>query len=200
VKRLNPENINNQDESERIFRDRWKEQLHYIDWERFKRLAKYYNGGNYLDIGCFNSPMPAELAMDKRFQGEIWALDHCKYVVDTLSKRYPQVNYVIGTATCLPFEDSYFSYAVVGELIEHLERPQDCIKEAVRVLKPGGILALSTPYKEEPGQISKEHLWSFDDNDIIDLLSPYGEIELVHYQDTTQVIIAYLKKNELSIL
>lgn len=192
MKRLNPENINNPEESERIFKERWREQLHYIDWERFRKLAKYYKGGDYLDIGCFNSPMPFELANDKKYEGEIWACDHCEYVINTLKKRYPEVHYILCDIKTLP--DKKFDYIVAGELIEHIEDPAEFIKDAVSHLNPGGTLALSTPLEEKLGEVSMEHLWSFTDNDIMGLLRPYGEVELSYHRDTTKNIIAYLKK------
>jgi SAM-dependent methyltransferase len=37
---------------------------------------------------------------------------------------------------------------VASEIIEHLDRPQDAIREIARVVRPGGCFVLSTPYRE----------------------------------------------------
>lgn len=45
----------------------------------------------------------------------------------------------------LPFRDGEFDAVVSIEGIEHIERPFDFVRECRRVLKPGGLLAITTP-------------------------------------------------------
>ena len=45
----------------------------------------------------------------------------------------------------LPFEDSSFDLAYSIEVVEHLHRPYDFLRECARVLRPGGWLVLTTP-------------------------------------------------------
>lgn len=45
----------------------------------------------------------------------------------------------------LPYEDAHFDAVVSIEGIEHIQRPFDFIRECNRVLKPGGLLLLTTP-------------------------------------------------------
>ena len=45
----------------------------------------------------------------------------------------------------LPFADSSFDYVVMLEVIEHLKNPFFVLKEINRILKPHGILLISTP-------------------------------------------------------
>ena len=45
----------------------------------------------------------------------------------------------------LPFEEQSFDAAICTEIIEHLDRPLDLLMKANHLLKPGGILILSTP-------------------------------------------------------
>ena len=45
----------------------------------------------------------------------------------------------------IPFDDASFDVCFSIEVIEHLNNPQNIINEAHRVLKPGGMLFLSTP-------------------------------------------------------
>jgi SAM-dependent methyltransferase/uncharacterized protein YbaR (Trm112 family) len=45
----------------------------------------------------------------------------------------------------LPFMDGVFDVIVLSEIIEHLVDPDDALDEAIRVLRPGGSLFLSTP-------------------------------------------------------
>jgi SAM-dependent methyltransferase len=45
----------------------------------------------------------------------------------------------------LPFAEGSFDYILLSEVIEHLAAPQLSIGEAVRVLRPGGRLLVTTP-------------------------------------------------------
>ena len=165
MKRINQENINTPD----FFNKKFTGEFGMEDMERLTQLAKYYKGGTYLDVGCMDSPMPAFLA--DRFPGsKIFALDFAEEIIDFFTPRFPKVRYKhIHDATKLPFKDKLADYIVAGELIEHLEDPQKFFDEAFRVLRPGGWLVISTPYKELEAQGSiggKQHLWSFDEEDL----------------------------------
>lgn len=191
--RLNKTNINTPDLTYKFFKERWRGMLHWCDWPRFKFLAKNYKGGKYLDMGCFNSPMPFELTRDGH--KEIYAVDYSEPLIKELKEKFPEVNYQVEDIKKLSFKDNDFDYIVAGEFIEHMESPKDALAEMVRVLKPGGTLAVSTPLNElERGMVSDEHLWSFSSSDLLEMLSPYGEVEVNYYQDTVPLLVVFLKK------
>ena len=48
----------------------------------------------------------------------------------------------------LPFSDGSFDAVTVSEVIEHLGSPLDALKELARVVRPGGWLIMSAPYRE----------------------------------------------------
>lgn len=50
----------------------------------------------------------------------------------------------VGTATALPWPASSVDICMLPELLEHVEDWQAVLNEAVRILKPGGVLYLST--------------------------------------------------------
>ena len=45
----------------------------------------------------------------------------------------------------IPIADSSLDAVICSEVLEHIDSPQESIKELIRVLKPGGIIALSVP-------------------------------------------------------
>lgn len=55
------------------------------------------------------------------------------------------VRFVIGEATHLPFPDAAFDRVICAETLEHLPNDTAALREASRVLKPGGLLAVSVP-------------------------------------------------------
>jgi SAM-dependent methyltransferase len=56
----------------------------------------------------------------------------------------------------LPYEDGIFDLVTCTEVLEHLENYRHAIREAARVLRPGGMLVLSTP-----NVLSMKSRWAF---------------------------------------
>jgi 2-polyprenyl-6-hydroxyphenyl methylase/3-demethylubiquinone-9 3-methyltransferase len=54
------------------------------------------------------------------------------------------IQFDVGTATALPYDDASMDVCLLPELLEHVEDWESCVREAARVLKPGGVLYLST--------------------------------------------------------
>ncbi len=50
----------------------------------------------------------------------------------------------VGSATVLPYESGTMDVCLIPELLEHVAEWQPCLLEAIRVLRPGGVLFLST--------------------------------------------------------
>ena len=52
---------------------------------------------------------------------------------------------VRGSAYALPFDDATFDRVVAAEVLEHLPKDEQAMTELVRVLKPGGLIAVTVP-------------------------------------------------------
>lgn len=88
---------------------------------------------------------------------ERYAIDHgCRSItaidpdaqgLETGQKVAPEATFVAGSATELPFKDGTFDAAAFFDVIEHLPQGTEpaALREIHRVLKPGGLLSLSTP-------------------------------------------------------
>ena len=52
---------------------------------------------------------------------------------------------VLGDATAMPFPDSSFDRVIAAEVLEHIGDDQRAINEVARVLRPGGLAAVTVP-------------------------------------------------------
>jgi len=57
----------------------------------------------------------------------------------------------VGSAQSIPFNDDRFDAVVMSEVLEHLDNEAllAALKEVLRVLRPGGLLWTSVPYRED---------------------------------------------------
>jgi ubiquinone/menaquinone biosynthesis C-methylase UbiE len=62
----------------------------------------------------------------------------------TLERKLP-AGFVQGDAHALPFPDNFFDVLVSCETIEHLPSPLQGLREFHRIVRPGGLLYLTTP-------------------------------------------------------
>jgi ubiquinone/menaquinone biosynthesis C-methylase UbiE len=58
----------------------------------------------------------------------------------------------VSSATQLPFADASFDVCLMPELLEHIGDWETCLNEAVRVLRPGGVVYVSTSNRLCPKQ------------------------------------------------
>lgn len=175
-----------------VYDEKFDRKLGIFDTERFEKLAKYFTGGVYVDVGCFDSVMPALLA-ERYPDSEIHAIDHAPGMIAFLASHLPKVKYAVGNCYKLDFKDNSVDCVVAGEIIEHLERPEDFVKEALRILKPGGYLAVSTPFEERGHDIGGPyHMWRWEVKDVAELLGT-GEVEVLQ-EETNKTILAWRKK------
>ena len=110
-----------------------------------------------LDIGCnagTQSFMWAERGHD------VHGIDINGPLIEIGRKRAVEqglrVDFREGSATRLPWGDGSMDVCLMPELLEHIADWQDCLAEAARVLRPGGLLYLSTTNRLCPRQMEFE--------------------------------------------
>lgn len=192
MKRLRTANVNIPEFYNRGYRDDFNGEIDFsIDSERQELMTRYFKGGKLLDLGC--GILGICVNTKKKFtEAEVWGLDFSDETIESLRKIHPEINYVSADCRDNPFRDEYFDYITAGELIEHMEKPEEFLKEVFRVLKRGGVLSLSTPLN---CSIDGAHLWEFTEEDIKNMLKPFGKIETVLFnKETWDKVIAFCIK------
>lgn len=102
--------------------------------------AKKYAKGSLIDIGCGRMPYRKEL---EPLVDSYIGVDHPQVSKRYISDHKPEV---LADAKKLPFRSDTFDIALLIQVLEHVDSPDKVIKEAARVLKPGGILIISLPF------------------------------------------------------
>ena len=147
------------------------------DYRRWKKLLQHYRGGKLIDLGCLDSMIPM-MAKAWYPKAEVWGIDIAEEAIKDMQRQNPDALFQVGDVYDTLLPSNYFDYAVAGELIEHLDDPEKFLSETFRILKHGGILALSTPLGEtHAGEVDNHrHLWSWEVEDMYTLMAPYGSV------------------------
>ena len=114
---------------------------HYVVYEY---ALPYIKDKIALDAGCGEGYGTHLLAQSAK---KVVGVDYAKRVIKRAAKRYrkPNLTYRVMDLTNLQYEDSSFDIICCFQVIEHLEHPERFLLAARRILKPSGMLLLSTP-------------------------------------------------------
>jgi SAM-dependent methyltransferase len=119
---------------------------------RYEMVAPLAAGKKALDAGSGAGYGSAILA--RAGATEVDGVDVDADAVAFAEDRYGDLaTYTVGDLLTLPYDDASFGLAVCFEAIEHVSDVERALEELVRVLEPGGLLAVSTPnrgvYRED---------------------------------------------------
>lgn len=92
-------------------------------------------GSRVLDVGT--GPGLVAAAVVAR-GGEVIGVDFSETMLEEARRRYPEIEFRQGSADDLPFADGAFDTVVSNFMVHHLGRPEQALREAYRVLRPGG--------------------------------------------------------------
>lgn len=65
-------------------------------------------------------------------------------------KNKKNITWILGDIYKIPFKDNYFDKIILSEVLEHIPDDLCALKEVKRVLKPGGMLAITVPNHHYP--------------------------------------------------
>ena len=98
---------------------------------------------NILDIGCGTGTL-LYMLLDEKPQVRGYGLDVSENMLTQAKEKLKKyVELVYGEAEALPYDNKKFDLVVMVDSFNYFINPEQAIKEAYRVLKPGGTLVLA---------------------------------------------------------
>ncbi|HEY5892363.1 MAG TPA: glycoside hydrolase family 99-like domain-containing protein [Chthoniobacterales bacterium] len=171
--------------------------------QRYLTAAQLVDGLCVLDAGSgagYGSHILAEKA------ASVVGIDVATDAVDFANAHYSiphRCKFQMAQVEALPFKDGTFDAAVTFETIEYLDEAgqRQFFSEIYRVLKPTGLLILSTPdkhtYSDLPGTKNPYHLRELLENDLRELLSPF---QIFDFERQGQLILTTIWRDETKAL
>jgi SAM-dependent methyltransferase len=123
-------------------------------------------GGLVLDVGCGSALVADRIRdIDATYVGFDFGGHHIEYAAKKyadITDRRLRTGFARGDAQLIPFADSTMDVVVFSEVIEHLLQPELAVWEIARVLKPGGVLIMTTNNASEmPLRTPLSHLFAW---------------------------------------
>ncbi|RVU26473.1 class I SAM-dependent methyltransferase [Sandaracinomonas limnophila] len=153
--------------------------------------------GNLLEIGCGTGRGVAVLSNQiSKYTG----VDKNEELLNKLSKEYPNFTFV--DMFLPPLKDipsDSFDYVVTFQVIEHIENDDYFLKEAARVLKPGGKLYLTTVNKKFSLTRNPWHVREYLAHELEALMQKhFAQVETLGVHGNEKVM-AYYEENKKSV-
>jgi ubiquinone/menaquinone biosynthesis C-methylase UbiE len=112
-------------------------------------------GARILDAGCGVGGTSIAL---RKHGAVVCAMDRSSARLEQLRAATDDIDVREGDLSSLPFGDASFDAVVLQDVIEHVTDPARVLHEITRVLRPGGVLYLSTPNRDAlPNLVADPH-------------------------------------------
>jgi SAM-dependent methyltransferase len=142
----------------------------------YRRLAPRCAGRDVLEAGCgegYGADLIAGVAR------RVVAVDYDEAAVAHVRSRYPSVDVMRANLAELPLPDASLDVVVNFQVIEHLWDQTQFVNECARVLRPSGVLMVSTPNRItfSPGRdtpINPFHTRELNADELTELLVDAG--------------------------
>ncbi|RXK57433.1 class I SAM-dependent methyltransferase [Lacibacter luteus] len=164
-----------------IFNENTVEHLH-----RYAIACNLSKGKVVLDLASGEGYGSSLLAKNA---ARVYGVDIDKEAIENAKVKYKVQNleYLLGRADAIPLEDASVDMVVSFETLEHHDKHHEMIAEIKRVLKPEGILIISTPekkyYSDERKYSNPFHVKELYQDEFKELISNYFSHVNMYFQN-----------------
>jgi len=162
---------------------------------RYLWASQLVSGATVLDAGCGTGYGTQTLAMSgaRRVVGVDISEEAIAYSRREFSDE--DCEFVLGDLEQLPFEEDSFDVVVCFEVIEHVEHRSAVIAELRRVLRPSGILVLSSPNRGVYPEGNPYHIHEYTPEELLAALKGhFGNVRL--HRQSSWLASAVLEDSE----
>ncbi len=123
--------------------------------------ANIRKGHRVIDVACGTGALVITVSGHIGAEGTIVGIDINEGMLNIARSKSPSVEWLKAPAEALPFEDDIFDCAVSQFGLTYFENQENAIREMIRVLRPGGSLAVVVwdEFKHNPGFAAEDKLW-----------------------------------------
>jgi len=153
-------------------------EIAYEHWHRYAWALPWVKGRDVLDVACgegYGSHLLSQQAQS------VVGVDLDLETIEHAKEKYRQANlsFRVGDVLSLPIEDDSIDVVVCFETIEHVADHAGLMMEFRRVLKPDGLLLLSSPdkasYSDQTGYDNPFHVKELYREELDELLGAHFE-------------------------
>ena len=160
-------------------------------------LSQEYISGNVLEIGCGEGRGVELIAPTAdSFTG----IDKISHVIENLKSKYPDGDF--RQVVIPPFSglaDELYDVVISFQVIEHIKRDREYLKEIQRVLKPGGKALITTPNKKMSLSRNPWHIREYTANELTNLAEKvFPKVEMLGITGNEKVM-TYYEENKQSV-
>jgi ubiquinone/menaquinone biosynthesis C-methylase UbiE len=149
---------------------------------RYHWAAEIVVGKSVLDAGCgtgYGVVLMAQAGAER-----VVGVDIAGEAVSRAHELAKDAEFVVGDVRKLPFDDQAFDVVTCFEVIEHVDGAEDVLPELKRVLRPGGVLLLSSPNRDAYPAGNPHHVSEFLPDELRDKLQGLFSKVALYRQDS----------------
>jgi len=105
--------------------------------------------GKVLDVGC-GAGSVAKAVKRERADLDVFGCDASRSAIAAAGASRDGVDFRLATAERLPFGDGELDFVWIFDVLEHVDDPEQVLREVARVLKPGGGFHIVLPLEGQP--------------------------------------------------